>query len=120
MRAGNAVGAAAPAPPGAAWQETAVTAAALALTASYAFAFPIWQSLAASVGAAGAGRAPIALLVALAAATGLMVWRWRRAGKTVRLSYLMAAGVLAVTAIAATDPEFPAKRIHAPQYFFLA
>ncbi len=91
---------------------------ALIAVSSYANSFEIWRWLAAVAGPAAAYLPP-----ALAAAAGACLLgvtaAYRRTGVPVGWRWLVAALVLALAGLWLADPQFPAKRIHVPQYFLI-
>ena len=89
----------------------------LVLVAFFTQSIALWHLLVAGVGSVGAGAAPILLSALLAVAAAGYVWRRRRG-----ISWLWVALSVAVFALglATTDADFPAKRVHMPQYFLLA
>jgi len=100
-----------PSPHALAWY---VLAALLVLV--YVNTFPFWILLSAYAGPAPARLAPFAATAA-ALVLALVVARRR---PDVLMAPLAAGCVIAVIALFLTDPNFPAKRIHVPQYLLLA
>jgi hypothetical protein len=89
------------------------------LVIAYVNTFELWALLVRSVGAEQAALVPFATL---AAGLGLTCW-WivlRRGTIRIRPVLLIMALALAVLGLALTDPAYPAKRIHVPQYLLLA
>lgn len=84
---------------------------AIVLTAAFVQTFEIWQVLLATLG----GQAALVPFAALAAIALPMLARSRPAPVALALG-LAAAGM----ALVATDPAFPAKRIHVAEYVLLA
>jgi hypothetical protein len=86
------------------------------LVLAFAHTFELWRWLAATLGHGGAAAMPIGLAVALTGAfAAILVKRgavdWR---------VLIFAAACAALGLLSTDPQFPAKRIHVPQYALLA
>tara|TARA_A100001037_G_scaffold155351_1_gene140037 strand:- start:28 stop:828 length:801 start_codon:yes stop_codon:yes gene_type:complete len=82
----------------------------------YSQSIEVWHALVTVSGKAVAGGAPIALaglLIALAAMWG------RRLLGGLSWPWAAASAVIFVVGLLATDPAFPAKRIHIPEYFAL-
>jgi hypothetical protein len=86
--------------------------------AGYANSFEIWRWLAASAGPAAAYLPPALAAVAGACLLGVTA-AIRRTGVPVGWRWLAAALVLALAGLWLADPQFPAKRIHVPQYFLI-
>ncbi|UEM21794.1 VanZ family protein [Skermanella mucosa] len=92
--------------------------AAALLVILYVNTFEIWGML---VGALGGERAGLVPFAALVAALGCVPWLVRGRGPTrLRPGAVMAAAALIALGLLITDPAFPAKRIHVPQYLLLA
>jgi hypothetical protein len=89
------------------------------LVVAYLNTFELWAVLVQSIGPAQAALVPFATL---GIGLGLAGWWTVRHRGTLRLSptLLFAGLTLAVLGLALTDPDFPAKRIHVPQYLLLA
>src|SRR3954452_23016397 len=89
------------------------------LVVAYVNTFELWAVLVQSTGPAQAALVPFATL---GIGLGLAGWWTVRHRGTLRLSptLLFAGLTLAVLGLALTDPAFPAKRIHVPQYLLLA
>lgn len=92
---------------------------ALALVAIYVNMFALWRGLSSLLGDA-AGNVPYA--VTLLVLTSLGVVAVRTAHGRTRTDWLVVACALAGAAIGllTTDPDYPSKRIHVPQYIALA
>jgi len=92
---------------------------AAALVALYVNMYAVWRWLFGTVGDA-AGNVPYA--VTLAVLTGLGLIAVRTARTRTRTEWLIVALALVCASIGllATDPDFPSKRIHVPQYIALA
>lgn len=97
-------------------------AAALLLTACYPHSFVIWQVLSQSLNDKVSAALPIVITTVTVAATlvlfvkkmnprAISQWPW---------PYLIGGVLVAILGVLATDPGFPAKRIHIPQYIVLA
>jgi hypothetical protein len=89
------------------------------LVIAYVNTFELWAVLVESI---GAGRAALVPFAALASAL-VLAGGWIVVGRRdIRINpVLLIAGLaLALLGLALTDPEYPAKRIHVPQYFLLA
>ena len=89
------------------------------LVIAYVNTFELWALLVRSIGPEQAALVPFATL---AAGLGLTVW-WiilRRGVIGMRPVLLVMALALALLGLALTDPAYPAKRIHVPQYLLLA
>lgn len=86
------------------------------LVLAFAHTFAIWAWLVARLGQTGAAAIPILLSIALAGAfVAILARRGRVDWRCLALATLVAGlGLLS------TDPQFPAKRIHVPQYALLA
>jgi hypothetical protein len=91
-------------------------ALAAALVLAFAHTFELWRWLVASLGHNGAAAVPVGLALALTGAfAAILVKRG-----TVDWRLLALAGACAALGLLSTDPQFPAKRIHVPQYALLA
>src|SRR3954452_12078686 len=89
------------------------------LVIAYVNTFELWALL---VGSIGPEQAALVPFVTLAAGLGLACW-WvilHRGTIRIRPVLLIMALALAVLGLALTDPTYPAKRIHVPQYLLLA
>jgi len=89
------------------------------LVIAYVNTFELWALL---VGSIGPEQAALVPFVTLAAGLGLACW-WiilHRGTIRIRPVLLIMALALAVLGLALTDPAYPAKRIHVPQYLLLA
>jgi hypothetical protein len=92
----------------------------------YVNTFELWAFLVRTIGAERAAYVPFAALafaVAVASMGGWIVLRRKSAERdTLRIRpVLLVLGLgLAVVGLALTDPAYPAKRIHVPQYLLLA
>ncbi len=92
----------------------------IVLLAGFIETFEVWQALNARLGGAYAGRVPLAVLLLLLLLLGGWGIARKRRGETIRPLPLGAGMVLAVAALALTDPAFPAKRIHVAEYILIA
>ncbi|MDD9901958.1 MAG: VanZ family protein [Rhodospirillaceae bacterium] len=88
----------------------------LGVVVLYSHSIEIWHALVAAFGKAVAGGTPIALAVLLVALA--TVWGRRLLGG-LSWPWAAASAVIFVVGLLATDPDFPAKRIHIPEYFAL-
>ncbi len=88
----------------------------LCIIAGYTQGFELWLLLVATVGRGTAEIAPILVSLALGCSGAVFAWRYWR-----RISWILVAASFVVFAagLIFADPEFPAKRIHVPQYFLL-
>lgn len=89
------------------------------LVIAYVNTFELWALLVRSIGPEQAALVPFATL---ATGLGLMGW-WiilRRGAIGMRPVLLIMSLALALLGLALTDPAYPAKRIHVPQYILLA
>ena len=89
------------------------------LVVAYVNTFELWALLVRSIGPEQAALVPFATL---AAGLGLTGW-WiilHRGTIRIRPVLLIMALALALLGLALTDPAYPAKRIHVPQYLLLA
>lgn len=86
------------------------------LVLAFAHTFELWRWLVATLGQTGAAAVPAGLALTLAAAFAAIL----RGRGAVEWRLLALAAVLAAVGLMATDPQFPAKRIHVPQYALLA
>src|SRR3954453_14448924 len=89
------------------------------LVIAYVNTFELWALLVRSIGPEQAALVPVATL---AAGLGLTGW-WiilHRGTIRMRPVLLITALALAALGLALTDPSYPAKRIHVPQYLLLA
>ena len=89
------------------------------LVIAYVNTFELWALLVRSIGPEQAALVPFATL-----ATGLGLTGWwiilHRGAIRLRPVLLVVALALAMLGLALTDPAYPAKRIHVPQYLLLA
>lgn len=94
-------------------------AVAAALVALYVNMFALWRGLSSLVGDA-AGNVPYGVTLFVLACLGAVAVRTTRG--RMRTNWLIVACALVCAAIGllATDPDFPSKRIHVPQYIALA
>jgi len=89
------------------------------LVIAYVNTFELWAVLVRSIGPEQAALAPV---TTLALGVGLAGW-WivaHRGAIGIRPAWLIAGVALALLGLALTDPAYPAKRIHVPQYLLLA
>ncbi|EWY41513.1 hypothetical protein N825_27860 [Skermanella stibiiresistens SB22] len=91
------------------------------LVALYVNTFEIWGLLVAATGARNAALVPFAVLGVAVTVAIMLGWRIRRSG-TAGIDLGALAGALALIALGLliTDPAYPAKRIHVPQYLLLS
>ncbi|MEL3891885.1 VanZ family protein [Ferrovibrio sp. MS7] len=97
------------------WMALACWPLAAVLLLAFVNAFPAWQALSVQLGG-GARWLPMLALTAVLLPLALIAWRrrpwdWR---------LLLAAIICAALGLLATDPAFPAKRIHVAEYAVLA
>lgn len=93
---------------------------AFVLVAAYVNTFDIWRWLVASVGQSTANVTPF-LITATALATALAIaFRAARRDGGWPSPLLVIGAAIAIGALFLTDPAFPAKRIHVPQYMLLS
>jgi hypothetical protein len=89
------------------------------LVVAYVNTFELWAVLVRSIGPAQAALVPFATL-----GIGLGMAGWRtvrhRGALTFSPTLLFVGLALAILGLALTDPAYPAKRIHVPQYLLLA
>lgn len=92
---------------------------ALVLVATYVNMFALWRELSSWAGDA-AGNIPYAITLFVLACLGAVAVRTARS--RTRTDWFIVACALACMAVGlmATDPDFPSKRIHVPQYVALA
>ncbi len=90
------------------------------LVVGYVNTFAIWGLLVTALGPDLSAAIPFMVLAAPALAGMAVLYRTRTARPRLQMSWLLAGFVLAGLALAVTDPAFPAKRIHVPQYALLA
>jgi hypothetical protein len=102
-------------------------AGAFILAACYPNTYVIWQGLSLFLGPTLAAIIPFAVTAAVLIAAALLLYRQNFLPERTfkfpnrHTELWVAAGVIiAVAGILATDSNFPAKRIHIPQYFILA
>jgi hypothetical protein len=93
---------------------------AVLLVIAYSNTFDIWQALASSIGPGWAGSVPVVLTAAVGTVALASAWWRTRRRRPIAWLPLAASCVLAGVALLLADPEFPAKRIHVPQYALLA
>jgi hypothetical protein len=93
-------------------------ALAVALVFAYVNTFAVWQLLQLRF---GSGAALVPWLLAAVLAIGIVaIWRRGLRHGTVSPSLLLAALVVALAGMLLADPDYPAKRVHVPQYAVLA
>jgi VanZ family protein len=90
------------------------------LVVGYVNTFAIWGLLVTALGPDLSAAIPFMALAAPALAGMAVLYRTRAARPRLQMRWLLAGFVLAGLALAVTDPAFPAKRIHVPQYALLA
>ena len=92
------------------------------LTACYPHSFVLWQALSQRLNDKVSTALPILITTATVAATLVFFIRKKnlRAPGTSPWPYLIGGVLIAILGVFATDPGFPAKRIHIPQYIVLA
>lgn len=97
----------------------AVHAVAVALVFLFVNLFSVWRQLGETLGITVRDALPwIAVCLMAAAAIALLsIRRWRM---RVSWPWLAASVVACAAGLAIADPDFPAKRIHVPEYFLLA
>lgn len=87
------------------------------LVAAFAAAFEVRKTSVDLIGRTATDAVPLLLAGAAAAAAGCWAWRLRST-LDLRIAALAAAAFL--TGLLTTDPQFPAKRLHVPEYALLA
>lgn len=93
--------------------------AAAVLVGLFVNTFDLWVWLLRVLGPDGSKLVPIAVAGGVLAWIAVEAWR-RRGDQAFVLWALVLAGLLAAWGLAIPDPQFPAKRIHVPQYILLA
>ncbi|MGE3503684.1 MAG: VanZ family protein [Alphaproteobacteria bacterium] len=93
-------------------------ALAAALVALYVNMFALWRGLSGLVGDA-AGNVPYGVTLLVLAGLGVVAVRGGRTRTRTEWFIVACALVCAAIGLLATDPEFPSKRIHIPQYIAL-
>jgi hypothetical protein len=89
------------------------------LVVAYVNTFEIWAILVTWIGQSQAALVPFATLGIGLALAGWWIFR-RRAAIRLSPTLLIIGVALALLGLALTDPAYPAKRIHVPQYLLLA
>lgn len=89
----------------------------LILVGLFTQSIEVWRLIVAWFGGFQAGLAPFLISIGLAAAVGGLVWTRRQ---TLAWQWLALSMFVFVAGLALADPDFPAKRVHVPQYFLLA
>ena len=97
-------------------------ATAFILTACYPHSFVIWQALSQSLNDKVSTALPL-LITAATVVSVLAFFSRRNSHRPPSMwpwPYLIGGAIVAILGVFATDPDFPAKRIHIPQYIVLA
>jgi len=94
--------------------------AAAVLMAVFIQTFEVWRALAAGPAGGRAWLVPVGAFAVMAVAIGLWAARRTKQGKKTRFWALAAALIIASGALFLSDPAFPAKRVHVPEYLVLA
>ena len=99
----------------------ALTVFTLAFAIVYGFVntFVLWRAFGNMFGGGVRDALPWIVVAVIGLAGGLFLWRRMRVAKISWL-FLLPAILVAVIGLSITDPAFPGKRIHVPQYFVLA
>ncbi len=92
---------------------------ALALMATFVNMFALWREISALMGDA-AGNVPYVATLLVLACLGVAAVRTARTRARTDWFIVVLALACALIGLLATDPEFPSKRIHVPQYIALA
>lgn len=98
---------------------TAVYTLGFAIVYGYVNTFTLWRSFGRTFGEGLRDALPW-IMVGLIVLGVTVFLLWRRAGAKVSWPLLAVAVLAAIIGLSITDPAFPAKRIHVPQYFLLA
>ncbi len=94
---------------------------ALVLVVAYVNTFVLWREIGNISGRGIRDNMPFIVAGSLVFAITIFVAVNMRRGKmSVDWRWLVAAAIVAIVGLASTDPAFPAKRIHVPQYLILA
>jgi len=94
---------------------------ALVLVVAYVNTFVVWREIGYLFGRGIRDGVPFIVVGTLVLAIAVYVGvNMRRGTLSVAWLWLAAAVILAVVGLSSTDPAFPAKRIHVPQYVILA
>jgi len=88
----------------------------LVLVGLFTQSIEVWRLIAAWFGSGQAGIAPFLISILLLAAVAAVMRKRREA---LAWPWIVLAAVVFAAGLALTDPAFPAKRIHVPQYFLL-
>jgi len=90
-----------------------------AIVFGYVNTFVLWRAFGNTFGTGLRDALPWIMVGAIA--LGLVVFLlWKRSGARISWRWLAVAVLAAVIGLSITDPAFPGKRIHVPQYFLLA
>ncbi|MEP4379728.1 MAG: VanZ family protein [Alphaproteobacteria bacterium] len=93
---------------------------AVCLVIAYVNTFVIWQAISNVTSKGFRDAIPFVVIVLLVLIIVVSAWmRSRQRGAVIGWKYIAAALVVALIGLASTDPAFPAKRIHVPQYLIL-
>jgi len=94
---------------------------ALFLVVAYVNTFVLWREIGNIFGRGVRDGMPFIVVGVLVLGLAVYLGIMSRGGRaSVAWRWLAAAAILAVVGLASTDPAFPAKRIHVPQYVILA
>lgn len=88
----------------------------LVIVVFYAQSFALWQFLSTAVGQSVAELVP---LIAAAVLAAVMAFGCFRNRSEIEWRWVVAGGVVFLAGLLSSDPAFPAKRIHVPEYFLL-
>ena len=87
----------------------------------YVNTFVLWREIGSLFGHAVRDGMPFIVVALLVIAIAVYALFSARCGRlSLDMRWLGAAVILAIIGLASTDPAFPAKRIHVPQYILLA
>lgn len=94
---------------------------ALLLVVAYVNTFALWREIGNLFGRGIRDGMPFIVIASLVFGVGVYVaLKARRGTLSIAWPWLAAAMAVAILGLASTDPAFPAKRIHVPQYLILA
>tara|TARA_R110002110_G_scaffold376568_2_gene586629 strand:- start:141987 stop:142817 length:831 start_codon:yes stop_codon:yes gene_type:complete len=94
---------------------------ALVLVVVYVNTFALWRGIGNLFGRGIRDNMPFIVIAVLVLGVGIYIGvKARRGALSIAWPWLAAAVLVAIVGLASTDPAFPAKRIHVPQYVILA